>query len=257
MLSELIEKYNVSDWSYLNIEKHTLIKRYSWVSIYIPDINLNYPWAVRNDIIRLFYLCISFDSKSEVLKWFLENSKFKLFKPHLKLINLFCYQKSELENNFDLKIESSNNNVLLNFITIVLERSLLWYSPEPTWPSCLTSHLVKARKTIINVNIENLKSTSILVFKGDDLFDSSDYTHVFYKFKNICNQINKGEIYSDLTTIAKQAHLTLITSIRNNFEHEYNISKLSEIEYERKIDNLIKKETDWCHSQLRLLTEIN
>ncbi|KAB1155948.1 hypothetical protein F7018_11610 [Tenacibaculum aiptasiae] len=255
MVGELITKYNVSDWFYLNIDKQTLLKRYDWINIYIPDINLNYPWAVINDIERLFYLCISFDSKSEVLKWFSENSELVLIESHIKLVDLFSYQKIELKNNIDYQIEECNNTTLLNFITLILERSLLWYSPEPTWPSSLYSYLVKARKIINHIDMTKLKPTNDLVLKGEDLFDSTDYTHVFYKFKNICNQIDKGEIYSDLTTITKQAHLTLITSIRLNLEYQHNTTKLTEIEYERKIDDIIKRETNWCLRQLNMISK--
>ncbi len=245
MIGELLKMYNIDNWSYLNINEKVLKEHYKWININFP-VDLNYPWAVRNDIQKLFHLCISFKSKNEVLDWIDTNLNVKLNKIHLKMIDSFCYSKELTNNNLDSIIDKTDNLLLLNFIHSTLERALLWYDPEPCWPSDFF-YILRIGKAIINQsNKTELISTPSLKAKGVDLVSTDEHTHVFYKFQNICSQLQENKIYSDIKTIAKQSHAALIKSIELFLEHR--ISTLDEIKFERKLDNIIDIETLWCKS---------
>ncbi|NOQ70455.1 MAG: hypothetical protein GQ574_00550 [Crocinitomix sp.] len=80
-------------------------------------------------------------------------------------------------------------------------------------------------------------------------FNSADeHTHVFYKFQDLCLQVESGHISYDIKTLAIQAHDALIQSIRLRLE--FNISSLNEIRFDEKVDAIIEKETEWCISRL-------
>ena len=80
---------------------------------------------------------------------------------------------------------------------------------------------------------------------------NDEYTHVYYKFQVICEQLQNGKIYTDLKAIANQAHLALMQSIQLQFE--YVITHIDEITFEQKIDNICHKETLWCSSLFKNL----
>ena len=246
MIGELLKTYDIADWNYLNIDEKVLRNQYKWININFPSVDLNYPWAVRNDIQRLFHLCISFNTKNEVLYWIKTNLNIELNEVHLKMIDSFCYSKELTNNKIDSIIDESDDFLLLNFIHSTLERALLWYDPEPCWPSDFF-HILRIGKSIINQsNKTELISTESLKTKGVYLVSTDEHTHVFYKFQNICSQLQENKIYSDIKTIAKQSHTALLKSVSLFLEHR--ISALDEIKFEKKLDSIMDMETLWCKS---------
>jgi len=231
-------------WTYLNIDEKVLRSRYKWVKINFPEVNLNYPWAIRNDIQRLFHLCISYQSKEDVLNWIKTNSKMNLNQIHLKMVDSFCYSKDQSNNHIDSLIDKSEIFYLLNFIHSTLERALLWYNPEPCWPSDFFHILTTGKSIIDKTNSPELIITKSLPTKGVDFVSTDEHTHIFYKFQNIYLQLNENKIYSEIRTIAKQSHSALLKSI--SLFLEGRISSLDEIKFERKLDELMNKETQWC-----------
>jgi len=168
----------------------------------------------------------------------------KLNEVHLKMIKSFSYSKELTNNNLDSIIEKSDDFLLLNFIHSTLERALLWYDPEPCWPSDFF-HILTTGKSIINQsNKTELISTELLKTKGVYLVSTDEHTHVFYKFQNICLQLQENKIYSDIKTIAKQSHAALLKSI--DIFLERRISTLDEIKFEKKLDGIMDMETLWC-----------
>jgi hypothetical protein len=246
MIAELLKTYSINEWDYLNINEIFLRDHHEWININFPLVDLNYPWAIRNDIQRLFHLCISFKSKNEVLDWINNNLDIKPNEVHLGLIDSFCYSKVITNNKLDMAIDKSDDFLLLNFIHSILERALLWYDPEPCWPSDFF-YILRIGKSIINQsNKTELVSTESLKTKGVDLVSTDEHTHVFYKFQNICSQLQENKIYSDIKTIAKQSHSALLKSVNLFLEHR--ISTLDEIRFEKKLDSIMEMETLWCKS---------
>lgn len=249
MIGELLKTYNINDWTYLNIDDKVLRDHYKWIQINFPPVDLNYPWAVRNDIQRLFYLCISFNSKNEVLNWIKINLNIKLNDVHLNMVDCFSYSKKLTNNNLDAIIEKSDDFLLLNFIHLTLERVLLWYDPDPCWPSDFIDILTTGKIIINRSDKAKLISTESLKIKGVSLVSAEQHTHVFYKFQDICLQLQEGKIYSDIKTIAKQSHTALLKSIEIFLEHRIPI--LDEIKFEKKRDSIMNMETLWCKNIIK------
>lgn len=248
MISLTLRNNAVEDWSYLNINQELLQSRYEWINIYLPEVELKYPWAVRNDILRLFFLCISFESKSEVLSVLKDELNLSLNETHRELINFICYSSVHEKNNLDSIIEISDNQILLNFIYETLERALLWYIPDPSWKSDFYCILEVSKALIEQPILENLLLDESINPKGVQFNSVDEHTHVFYKFQDLCLQLESGRISYDLKTLAIQAHDALIQSIRLRLE--FNISSLNEIRFDEKIDSIIVNETEWCTTRL-------
>jgi len=251
MIGELLQKYTVENWQFLDIQKETLAKRYSWISSPMIEINKIQPWAVRNDIGQLFYLCVSYESIHEFSEAHSELlTGENINQIQLQLIHNFCYSKEENHQDLDILIERCTNEKLLHFIYAVLDRGLLWYNPEPCWPSELR-YILRNGKAIIesSINQGNLSPVTTLELKGVDLVTTDAHTHVYYKFQVICEQLQHGKIYTDLKTIAKQAHMALMQSIQLQFE--YRITGVDQITFEQKIDHICHKETIWCANLLK------
>ena len=122
MIGQLLNENTIQNWTYLNIDEKVLRDRYDQIKISFPIVDLNYPWAIRNDIERLFHLCISFDSKNEVLNWMKTNLvDINLNGTHLSLIDLFSYLKAKNNDDLDSLIEKSDDFSLLNFIHLTLD----------------------------------------------------------------------------------------------------------------------------------------
>ena len=178
MIGELLKTNNISEWNYLNIEDKVLRDHYKWININFPTVDLNYPWAIRNDIKRLFHLCISFKSKDEVLDWINDNMNITLNEIHLMLIDSFRYCKKLTNDKLDFIIDKSDDFLLLNFIHSTLERALLWYDPESTWPSDFF-YILSYGKSIINQSYKTeLKSTASLKTTGVYFVSTDEHTHV-------------------------------------------------------------------------------
>jgi hypothetical protein len=246
MISEIIKKYTAENWTFLNIEKDVFKKRYAWVRLLPVAENKKYPWAVSKDIRNLFYLCVSYDSLEDFNK---ENQTWTttklLTEIHSRLIHSFCYPNEESNQNLDQLINVSDTSALLNLTFNMLERSLLWCNPEPSWPKDFDYILLKIKPIIERFSEEtNFIQTNELKLKGVYQVSIEEYTHVFYKFQVACEQIQNGYLYSELKTIAKQAYGALVQSIQLCFE--YLISYVDEQTYQRKIDEIIAKETVWA-----------
>ena len=250
MIVEILKEYNTENWTFLNIEKKVLKSRYEWIETPVREVDLRYPWAILDDIKQLFHICVSYDSKAE----FFASQKDivgdkQLNDIHIKMIDSFCYPEEKKYDDLDTLINNSDDISLLNFIYKTLERALLWYDPEPCWPSDFILILRKAKSIVDAIEKKELVYTNDLKLKGVDLVSIDEHTHVFYKFQTICEQLQNGKIYDDLKTIAKQAHSSLVKSIYLCFE--YLISSMGEITYEKRIESIIQKETLWCSSQIK------
>ncbi len=249
MIGQLLNENTVQNWIYLHIDKKVLKDRYDWIEASFPNVDFNFPWAVRNDIQRLFYLCISFNSQMEALEWIKANLDIELNQTHLKLISSFSYPKDRTtSDDLNSLIEMSDDYSLLNFIHATLERALLWYNPEPCWPSDFFQILTTGKSIINNSNKVTFVSTESLKTKGVFLVSTDEHTHVFYKFQNICLQLEENKMYSDIKTIAKQSHEALLKSVTLFFEHR--ILSLDDIKFERKLDSIVEMETFWCEKAL-------
>jgi hypothetical protein len=162
----------------------------------------------------------------------------------LKLISQFCYHPSQVEDNLDFLIDSSNDIALLNFTYLTLDRALLWFDPDPSWMSDFFYMLNEAQTIVARQDHRNLTRVDHIDVQMAEYVSMEDYTHVYYRFHNICLQLQKGEIFFDLASIAKQANIALMNSI-NRF-YEYKRSSLSEIQYDKKVDEIMKLESGWC-----------
>jgi hypothetical protein len=248
MISTILRNNTVEEWDYLNIDQELLQSRYEWINIYLPQVELNFPWAVRNDILSLFFLCISYESKSDVLSLLENQMHLSLNDTHKALINFICYLGSHKRGNLDLVIEKSDNCSLLHFIYETLERALLWYRPDHSWESDFYYILEVSKKRIEQSDLEDFVLDESLEVIGVEFNSTVEHTHVFYKFQDLCLQLRTGSISYDIKTLAIQAHDALIQSIRLRLE--FNISSLNEIRFDEKVDSIIAKETQWCVSRL-------
>ncbi|NOQ74425.1 MAG: hypothetical protein GQ574_20615 [Crocinitomix sp.] len=156
MISLTLRKNSVEDWNYLNIDQELLKNRYKWINIYLPEVELKYPWAVKNDILRLFFLCVSFESRSDVLSVLQGELNLSINETQKQLIDFICYRSRDENIKLDAIIENSNNQVLFNFIYETLERALLWYEPSPTWESDFHYILEVSTKLLEQPFLENL-----------------------------------------------------------------------------------------------------
>lgn len=251
MISDITSKYSIQNWAFLDIEEETLKDRYPWWKTDFPVVKNRYSWAVRDDIQRLMFLCISFDSKVQLLDWTKHHSQLQINQVHLTLIDFFCYSARKPDDHLDFLIENSDELHLLNFIHQTLERALLWYNPEYSWPSTFSYVLRKSKDAINKVVPERLEPSDLLIQEGVE-FDYTDvYTYVFYKFERICKQLEEGLIYSDIKTLAKQVQVTLVTSINACLHYKALIPDNSL--FERKVEYITKRETEWCASVLEKL----
>ncbi len=249
MVGQLLKEYKNQNWAYLNIDEKILRDRYDWIKMSFPPIDMNEPWAIMNDINRLFHLCITCNSRKDVLNWIEANLEVNLNKIHREMIDSFCYGKDLTDNDLDFLIEESDDLSLLDFIHSTLERAMLWYDPEPCWSSDFFYFLTAGKSVIDKLDKAELISTEALKTKGENFVSIDEHTHVFYKFQNICLQLEEKKIYSEMKTIAKQSHVALLKSINLFFEHR--ISTLDEIGFERKLDDIMNKETLWCKTTIK------
>lgn len=255
MISDIISKYSLQNWTFLDIEEETLKDRYPWWKTNFPVVKNRYPWAVRDDIQRLMFLCISFDSKVQLLDWMKHHSQLQINPVHLTLIDFFCYSEQKTNSHLDVLIEKSNEYHLLKLIQQTLEKALLWYSPEYFWPSTLSYILKQSKDAINKVVSEKLTPRNLLKPEGIEFDYTGVYTYVFHKFKRVCKQLDEGMIYSDIKTLAKQANVTLVTSISSCLQYKTLIPDNSL--FERKVEHITQRETEWCASVLEKLNTTN
>ena len=84
---------------------------------------------------RFFLLFATFSDKTEFEKWAEINFKHELNSVQISFLNYFSYSDVKISGSLDLFIDSASDFMLLRFILAVQDRALLWYSPEPCWPS--------------------------------------------------------------------------------------------------------------------------
>lgn len=250
MISDILHDYEAEDWTFMNIRNEIFKARFPWFVVSFSD-DSNFPWAVRTDIERLFQLCISFRSIDDCSGYIKTELNTNINTVHRRLISEFCYQINLIDESLDDLIDSIKGIQLIQFIISVLERSLLWNDPDPSWPSDFYSILffandtVRRNEKIPNDNIDKLEMI------GTEYVSEKGYSHVFYKLESVCFHLQKGQLYDDMNTLAKQTHVVLIDSIR--IFHEYKYSSLSENDFEKYIDSRIVQETEWCKHKLTSL----
>ncbi len=251
MYFKAAKTYNSLNWNYLEISDEIIKSRYDWVNISFPSEDRKSPWAHEHNIIRLFLLCRTFSSKVKALRWIEEHLESGVLPIHLFLMNTFCYRENTTLESLDELIDRTYDNDLLNFIQISLDRSLLWHNPEPCWPSDFIAILRRADEILGKGTNQQLKWVDNPEVEGVDFVADENYTHVFYKFQNLINGIAKGELYYEIKDLSRQAHGALLKSMELFFEHRHIYSFLSQEAWERKLDEIALKETDWCKVQIQ------
>ncbi len=243
--------YTSSNWHYLDISDEILKSRYAWVTISFLGEARKFPWAHEYNMIRFFLLCRTFPSKKQALRW-IEHHLVNDIKPiHLSLMNVFCYSENKILESIDELIDQTDDKDLLDFIQLVLDRALLWNRPEPCWPSYFMGILSCIDERVNKATNRQLKWINNPEVEGVDFVSGESYTHVFYKFENLINGIEKGELYYDIKDLSRQAYDVLLKSMELFFEHGYLSSFLSEEAWERKLHEIAMKETDWCKAQIQ------
>lgn len=249
MYTEAANRYNHLNWEYLEISDDAMKSTYDWITISFPkNADRKFPWAHEYDMTRLFLLCTTFTSSKEAKKWILDNVKKDLSPVHLSLIDSFCYSQVEIPESIDQLILNTDDDDLLYFILKVLERSLLWYNPESSWPGDFGRVMKVASKKLKNKTSMPLNYVDKPDVEGVDYASIESYTHVFYKFQNLVNGIEKGEIYYNIKDLSKQVHDALLLAMLSFFEPKF--SSLNEERWERMMDEIAAKETDWCKAQI-------
>jgi hypothetical protein len=258
MYFEAARKYNCENWNYIEIPDEMLLDRYDWVDVKLPnDKERNhwskerYPWAHERNMQRLFLLCITFPSKKEATEWINSHLQVVITPIHISLMELFCYPASNTTEALDQLINQSEDNNLLIFIQKVLDRSLLWFDPFPSYRSDFQDILWYTNESIKIGIKHSLEWVSNPKLDGVHFDSSPGYTHVFYKYQNLLEGIAKGELYYDIQDLARQAHLTLLKSMSIFFEHSYKLTFYNEENWERKFNEIAGKETEWCKLQFR------
>lgn len=249
--------YNSSNWNYLDISYEKLNSRYGWVTISFPGEERQFPWAHEYNMVRLFLLCRTFASKEQALRWIEDHLTSDIMPIHLSLMDLFCYSENKILESIDELIAKTDDNDLLTFIQIVLDRALLWYRPEHSWPSTFLWMLRCTDEGLKKAISQPLKWVNNPPVEGVDFVTGENYTHVFYKFKNLINGIVKGELYYEIKDLSRQAHEVLLKSMELFFENAFifSYSPLSEEAWERKLKDIAMKETDWCKVQIQKIIE--
>lgn len=244
MISTIINDFRVQDWTFLNIDSDTLKARYSWLILSAPGVEKRFPWAVEYDLIRLFHLCISFPSSHQALDFLTKDLRIGLNSIHLDLLEIFCYPTNPVKMELDELIESSADDALLKFTLATIDRALIWWCPESSWKSDFFWMMAKARRIIDENGLATARRVDYINILDWDYNSSYEHTHVYYRFYNISKQLENGEVFSDLGAIAKQAHIALMTSIDDFYEHKW--SRLSQIDFDKKVDEVMGRETLWC-----------
>lgn len=250
MVSKIERTYSKDNWSFIDIQDHIFFDHFSSRKSIFSSVYKKYSFAVRRDILRLFHLCVSFDSRKEVLDWFRNQEAYDLNEIHLDLIDLFSYPEETIQADLDKLINESEPFILLDFICLVLDRALQWYEPSPSWPSDFTYILKAAKEVVDQSRTIKLKETGELPFHGVDLATYDLNSHLYYKLGNVCALLREELLYNNLKTMAIQAHLTLIAYM-NIFFNYYASVEIDEVSFEREIENMIAKETQWCLSVLQ------
>lgn len=253
MYTKISGKYNNLNWDYLEISDMIINTRYDWVFISFPATDRKFPWAHEYDIIRLFIITTTFRSDVEALSWIKCNLTTKMLPVHFELIDSFCYSEIEVSESIDELIVKADNFDLLDFIHRVLDRSLLWYNPESSWPGDFKIILWDTSTNLKQDTNIRLKWVDRPEVEGVHFVSAEVYTHVFYKFQNLMKGIEKGEIYYNIKDLAKQAHEVLVKSMLLFFSKK--VSSLDDINWERKMTEITKKEIDWCKTQLQKITK--
>lgn len=244
MYSETSRSYTHLTWVYLNIPEKFFHQRYDWVAISLPNEDRKYPWAHEYNIVRLFLFSRTFNTAMEASHWINSHLTTQLLPIHQELVDHFCYSESVYVESVDELIEKTVEADLLGFIHLVLERALLWYKPDSIWPGDFNRILWNTNKALKSIREFHLKLIDKPEIEGVYLESAEPYTHVFYKFQNLMNGIEKGELYYDIKDLAKQAHDALIQSMLLFFSK--GVSALDEIAWERKMTQLTTKEMNWC-----------
>ena len=200
---------------------------------------------------RLFLFCRTFSSKVQFIEWMKVHLQDVIKPIHLSLIEIFCYTQSEIDESVDELIAKSEDKDLLAFIQTVLDRSLLWYDPAQCYPSDFEDVLREANEHL-KIGIKHpLRWVNNPQVDGVSFRPTEEYMHVFYKYQNLVKGIVKGELYYEIKDLSKQAYLTLLKSMSLFFENSYKLTFFDEENWERKFNEIAKKETDWCKFQIR------
>ncbi|BDD05728.1 hypothetical protein [Aureibacter tunicatorum] len=256
MYSTISESFNNTNWNYLRITDELINSRYKWVNVSLPIVDNEHSWAHEHNIIRLFIISRTFLSKEDAVIWMKTKSIYNLDAIHLSLLDHYCCPKINIQDDIDSLIDKANNKSLLIFIQLVLDRSLLWYDPESGlgWTGCFQEILRISSKKLQRKSMQEVSRSGNLEIEGVDFVSLEDYTHVFYKFKNLINGLERGEVYYDIQVLSKQVHGALLKSMQLFFEDSYYCHiLLPEIDWERKLNEIIIQETDWCKFQLSRL----
>lgn len=235
-------------WHYLDIPPKAIKERFNWVNLKFLNIKKTRHGAHEYDIRKLFIVTTSFTNKEQVIEWVTINSPSKLNSTHFQLIDEFCYTENKTTETLDELIEKTHDRSLLHFILHVIDRSLLWHNPEPTWPSELERMIAKSSDFLETEFELPTGKLAIPEIEGVDHLSNYPHTYSYYKFQNLINGIKEGKLYYDINVLSKQAHESLLATMSiyfNSFD-----SPLDERDWQKKMVEWQDKETNWCKELL-------
>ncbi len=247
LISKLLNTIKPNDWTFLDISNDVLKSRYPWMNVHFDD-NSKFPWAVETELNKLFQFCVSFDSSEQCLDFLKSHLHIDLNIIHKELISEFCYKTTLIDENIDDLIEKKDRIALLKLSVATLDRSLAWHVPSSSWMSDFHS-IMNDCLHIIEKHIADVNAiTNELSIVGHDFETYESHTHSFYRMENVCKLLEQGYLYDDMTIIAKQTVLTLEESIRIFHGNKY--SALNDDDFEKKIEERVSKEIQWCKQKL-------
>lgn len=248
---------NSKDWEYVNLSNELLYNRYNWVHLKMYKAR-KFPWAHVYDMELLFIFLASYNSAKEVFSA-LEQEAYSLNTIHRNFINFYSYPLeipiSDLDDLIEDKVLEPRD--LFQFIAVIMDRAILWFEPGQSWIGyfqCIVYDCFKVLPKLETVELVDEEFRLDLI-KAEEKWSINDWsmkeTAIFYRLKNMIEEIKLGQLSYDLVLTAKQAFSTLLESILLFFQ--YRQITIEGYESERKLDQIFMKEKQWCTAYLEQL----
>jgi len=240
MISELVFRKS-SEWKYTNISWEDIRKNVPWLNIpckrWPPH---HYGWSVCDDIENVFYISQGFETSNELKSWLFAEKNI-LENEDLKFVIEFIYGSI---------INNSQNEKIRKYILFreILERSIFWWNPDHSWPNHYFLLLLEGQNDLLEINQSRFEfNKEVDNTFGGYYFSRDSYTHIFSKVKKYSYEIfkyGKSE-YSELDLFL-QSKYALKMSINEYFHWHV---RLSHLDFEFKLDEIIEKEILWCNKR--------
>ncbi|MCH2044655.1 MAG: hypothetical protein MK212_11105 [Saprospiraceae bacterium] len=243
-----------TDWEYVNLSNELLSNKYNWVHLKMYK-DHKYPWAHVYDMERLFIFLVSYHSAKEVFS-VLEQEAYSLNTIHQNLINFYSYPQeipmSDLDDLIEDKVLEPRD--LFQFIAVVMDRAILWFEPGQSWVGYFRYIVYECFRVLPKLETVKLvdEESRLDLIKTEEKWSIDDWsmkeTAIFYRLKNMIEEIKLGQLSYDLVLMAKQAFSTLLESILLFFD--YRQFMIEGHESEHKLDQIFVKEKQWCKAYL-------